>query len=109
VPGLAAKPIIDMDIVVASSEQVTPAIQRLAAIGYRWRGDLGIIGREAFDPRSKRLYRVTTSTWWSRTTKLISTTGCSATCCAATPRPGSGMGRSAGQRGEGRRQLVCDI
>jgi len=50
VPGLAAKPIIDMDIVVASEEAVRPAIERLARIGYRWRGDLGVTGREAFDP-----------------------------------------------------------
>jgi GrpB-like predicted nucleotidyltransferase (UPF0157 family) len=50
VPGLAAKPIIDMDIVVASNEQVQPAIERLAGIGYRWRGDLGVAGREAFGP-----------------------------------------------------------
>jgi len=48
VPGLAAKPIIDMDIVVASEADVRPVITRLAGIGYRWRGDLGIPGREAF-------------------------------------------------------------
>jgi GrpB-like predicted nucleotidyltransferase (UPF0157 family) len=50
VPGLAAKPIIDMDIVVASSDQVRPVIERLATVGYRWMGDLGIVGREAFEP-----------------------------------------------------------
>jgi GrpB-like predicted nucleotidyltransferase (UPF0157 family) len=50
VPGLAAKPIIDLDIVVASDDRVRPVVERLAAIGYRWRGDLGIAGREAFDP-----------------------------------------------------------
>jgi GrpB-like predicted nucleotidyltransferase (UPF0157 family)/mannose-6-phosphate isomerase-like protein (cupin superfamily) len=48
VPGLAAKPIIDMDIVVADRVDVGPVIDRLASIGYRWRGDLGVIGREAF-------------------------------------------------------------
>src|SRR4051812_9250013 len=51
VPGLAAKPIIDMDIVVASDREVRPTIERLSRIGYRWRGDLGIPGREAFAPR----------------------------------------------------------
>jgi GrpB-like predicted nucleotidyltransferase (UPF0157 family) len=50
VPGLAAKPIIDMDIVVATEDDVRPVIERLAAIGYRWLGDLGIPGRQAFDP-----------------------------------------------------------
>jgi GrpB-like predicted nucleotidyltransferase (UPF0157 family) len=48
VPGLAAKPIIDMDIVVAGRDDVRPVIDRLASIGYRWRGDLGVAGREAF-------------------------------------------------------------
>jgi len=47
VPGLAAKPIIDMDIVVASEPDVASVIERLATIGYRWRGDLGVPGREA--------------------------------------------------------------
>lgn len=48
VPGLAAKPIIDMDIVVRSEDDVRPVIDRLATIGYRWRGDLGVAGRQAF-------------------------------------------------------------
>lgn len=46
VPGLAAKPILDIDIVV-SQEQVTHAITALEAVGYTHRGDLGLIGREA--------------------------------------------------------------
>jgi GrpB-like predicted nucleotidyltransferase (UPF0157 family)/quercetin dioxygenase-like cupin family protein len=50
VPGLAAKPIIDMDIVVAAEGGVRPVIDRLAASGYRWCGDLGVVGREAFKP-----------------------------------------------------------
>jgi GrpB-like predicted nucleotidyltransferase (UPF0157 family) len=48
VPGLAAKPLIDMDIVVASPEDFREVAQRLAGIGYRRRGDLGVEGREAF-------------------------------------------------------------
>lgn len=48
VPDLVAKPIIDMDIVVASPDAVRPVIERLSTIGYRWRGDLGVAGREAF-------------------------------------------------------------
>lgn len=50
VPGLAAKPIIDLDIVVATEHDVRPVIESLATIGYRWRGDLGVHGREAFRP-----------------------------------------------------------
>ena len=48
VPGLAAKPIIDVDIVVATEGDVVLIIERLSGIGYRWRGDLGVSGREAF-------------------------------------------------------------
>ncbi len=48
VPGLAAKPIIDADVVVASDEDVPGAIEALAAVGYLWRGDLGVPGRESF-------------------------------------------------------------
>jgi GrpB-like predicted nucleotidyltransferase (UPF0157 family) len=48
VPGLAAKPIIDMDVVVPSVADIPEAIGRLAILGYVHRGDLGIPGREAF-------------------------------------------------------------
>jgi GrpB-like predicted nucleotidyltransferase (UPF0157 family) len=48
VPGLAAKPIIDMDVVVRSPADIPAAIERLAPLGYDHRGDLGIPGREAF-------------------------------------------------------------
>jgi GrpB-like predicted nucleotidyltransferase (UPF0157 family) len=48
VAGLAAKPIIDVDVVVATEDDVDAAIARLATIGYRWRGDLGVAGRQAF-------------------------------------------------------------
>jgi GrpB-like predicted nucleotidyltransferase (UPF0157 family) len=48
VPGLAAKPIIDMTVVVPSAREVPLAIARLATLGYEHRGDLGIEGREAF-------------------------------------------------------------
>jgi len=49
VPGLAAKPIIDMTIVVATRDDVPEAIERLAQLGYVHRGNLGIDDREAFD------------------------------------------------------------
>lgn len=48
VPGLAAKPVIDMTIVVPTAAAMAAVIERLATIGYRHRGDLGIPGREAF-------------------------------------------------------------
>jgi GrpB-like predicted nucleotidyltransferase (UPF0157 family) len=48
VPGLAAKPIIDMDVVVPAVSDIPEAIGRLAILDYVHRGDLGIPGREAF-------------------------------------------------------------
>jgi len=48
VPGLAAKPVIDMDVVVRSTAEIPLAVERLAGIGYDHEGDLGIPGREAF-------------------------------------------------------------
>lgn len=48
VPGLVAKPIIDIDVVVASTADIPEAIERLKTLGYEHRGDLGIPGREAF-------------------------------------------------------------
>lgn len=48
VPGLAAKPIIDLDILLQSADSLPEAIRRLAALGYQHRGDLGIAGRQAF-------------------------------------------------------------
>ncbi len=48
VPGLLAKPIIDIDVVVASEDGVARAIGALGRAGYEHQGDLGIPGREAF-------------------------------------------------------------
>src|SRR5262245_9347453 len=47
VPGLAAKPIVDLDVGVATADWPI-VIQRLASLGYQHQGDLGIPGREAF-------------------------------------------------------------
>jgi GrpB-like predicted nucleotidyltransferase (UPF0157 family) len=48
VRGLAAKPIIDMTIVVPAAAAVRTVIDRPTTIGYRHRGDLGVTDREAF-------------------------------------------------------------
>lgn len=47
VPGLAAKPILDIDVIV-ERQDVQAAIAALATIGYAHRGDLGMTDREAF-------------------------------------------------------------
>lgn len=49
VPRLAAKPIVDIDVIVPSSSDIPDAVRRLESGGYIHRGDLGIPGREAFD------------------------------------------------------------
>lgn len=48
VPGLSAKPILDIDIVVESPGHIDRVIELLGAIGYEHQGDLGAPGREAF-------------------------------------------------------------
>jgi len=50
VPGLAAKPIIDIDVVVANDEQIPVVLSLIESAGYRWVGDLTVTGREAFEP-----------------------------------------------------------
>lgn len=48
VPGLAAKPVIDLNVVARSERDVPALIGRLATLGYAHRGNLGVEGREAF-------------------------------------------------------------
>ncbi len=53
VPGLAAKPILDIDIVIASRADLPAVIDVLSTLGYTHQGDQGISGREAFRRDSK--------------------------------------------------------
>ena len=48
VPGLAAKPIIDIDVLIRSSTDLPAVIRKLAGLGYEHRGHLGVSAREAF-------------------------------------------------------------
>jgi GrpB-like predicted nucleotidyltransferase (UPF0157 family) len=48
VPGLPAKPIIDLDVVIACLERLPEVVARLETLGYWHEGDLGVPGREAF-------------------------------------------------------------
>ena len=50
VPGLASKPIVDIDVVLKSESQVADVIKRLEVVGYQHEGDLGVSGREALLP-----------------------------------------------------------
>lgn len=48
VPGLAAKPVIDIDIVISSSDSLNEIIKKLKTLGYEHRGNMGVEGREVF-------------------------------------------------------------
>ena len=48
VPDLPAKPIIDIDVLLASETMLPTAVERLASLGYIHQGNLGIAEREAF-------------------------------------------------------------
>jgi GrpB-like predicted nucleotidyltransferase (UPF0157 family) len=44
VPGLAAKPIVDLDVVIADRGDLPEVVRRLRPLGYRHEGDLGVPG-----------------------------------------------------------------
>jgi GrpB-like predicted nucleotidyltransferase (UPF0157 family) len=48
VPGLAAKPIIDIMVIVQDAAMGEKAIASLATLGYEYRGEMGIPGRYYF-------------------------------------------------------------
>jgi len=48
VEGLAAKPILDIDIILGDESALSEIISRLQQIGYRYMGTMGIPGRHAF-------------------------------------------------------------
>jgi GrpB-like predicted nucleotidyltransferase (UPF0157 family) len=55
VPGLAAKPIIDIDVLLRSEADLPLVIRGLAALGYQHRGDLGVKGRESFHAPDRKV------------------------------------------------------
>ncbi|KAJ1936504.1 hypothetical protein EC988_008179, partial [Linderina pennispora] len=55
IPGLAAKPIIDIQVVVADFSQLAQCIPAMQQLGYRYKGLYGIVGREYF---KRPLYHV---------------------------------------------------
>ena len=64
VPGLVAKPILDIDVIVDAVD-VHAAVAALESVGYVHRGDLGVTGREAFhapDEPRRHVYVCTAGT-----------------------------------------------
>lgn len=87
VPGLAAKPVIDIDVVADTVEHVPLVIERLQPLGYIHEGNLGVDGREAFispdDAPAHHLYLVVRGNQAHRRHLR------SVTTCATIPRPRS--------------------
>ena len=64
IPQIAAKPILDIDIVITSESDLQAVIRKLEALGYWHNGDQGIPGREAFKRRDETVpYTEKTRTW----------------------------------------------
>jgi len=65
IPGLKAKPIIDLDIIIEQDDIIMKkVIQKLSEIGYDHVGDLGVTGREAFKKRSLKTPDTGTNKLW---------------------------------------------
>ncbi len=52
VDGLAAKPVVDIDLIIPHRNNLNPVIEKLALLGYDHQGNLGITDREAFERKS---------------------------------------------------------
>ncbi len=89
VPGLDAKPVIDLDVVVPAANHVAPAIAALADAGCVHEGNLGIAGREAFEMLPG--CRCTTSTLSCTIRSLTANIWTFATFCAPIPPKPNGM------------------
>ncbi len=48
VPGLTAKPIIDVDIIIRDVKDLQPIVHKLSELGYIHQGNMGIDGRDSF-------------------------------------------------------------
>lgn len=73
VPGLPAKPIIDIGIAVTSFEEAACCIQPLVALGYTYRGENGIPRRHYFSREEPNRYHLHMNEIQSR--DWIQTTG----------------------------------
>lgn len=58
VVGLAAKPIVDIDVVISSRIVLKPVLKKLATAGYRHIGNNSVPGREAFAWPGKRRHHL---------------------------------------------------
>ena len=66
VPGLGAKPIIDIDVIIDPRASLPAVVEALGRVGYHHRGDLGIAGREAFGREDATVPRDGSGRVWPR-------------------------------------------
>ncbi|MBC9930259.1 GrpB family protein [Chitinophaga qingshengii] len=76
VPGLPAKPILDIDILISQPADLPPVVAVLEQLGYTWRGDLGIPGREAFGRNDDGVPRDGSGTQWPAHHLYVCLEGC---------------------------------
>jgi GrpB-like predicted nucleotidyltransferase (UPF0157 family) len=66
IPGMPAKAILDVDIVVSSLDRLPEVIARLAPLGYNHVGERGVSGREAFKRQDDTVPRDGSGRAWMR-------------------------------------------
>lgn len=75
VPGLQAKPILDIDIVMADYEVFPKIIEGLGRLGYQYNGDQGIRHREAFNPQDREVPYTLPRRQWNQHHLYVCPTG----------------------------------
>jgi len=76
IPGMAAKPIIDLDIIIDNDRSVlNKVISSLDELGYNHVGDLGITGRDAFKRRNATTPNSATIRQWFKHNLYVCTIG----------------------------------
>lgn len=64
IPGMLAKPILDIDIIITDPPQLVPITQILEKIGYQAKGEQGIPGRFAFRQTTPQTPQTAPQTTW---------------------------------------------
>lgn len=76
VPGLCAKPVLDIDIIVPDADASKQAIEALQKLGYNHVGDLGIPQREAFRRSNESVPYTDANKQWQKHNLYVCIAGC---------------------------------
>ena len=76
VPGLAAKPVIDLDVVISAEERLPAVDAALMPLGYEYEGEKDIPGRHAFDRRGEDVPRDGSRLTWPAHHLYVCARGC---------------------------------